>query len=167
MAPQLEASGAEPTLANCVQTALRILAAAPGMGSSRRPAYKGGFIHRGPRQPCWRLSPHSLQLSSYLPLGPDLATGPEKGSSLSRFPNLQRGGNGDNFQRENEFLSVLPSPPPPHFTEAQIPLSRHAGSPQRTAGISLLENLREPPSVSACQVTHKQSSGSLLVSPPK
>lgn len=50
MAPQLEASGAEPTLANCVQTALRILAAAPGMGSSRRPAYKGGFIRRGWRQ---------------------------------------------------------------------------------------------------------------------
>lgn len=98
--PQLEASGAEPTLANCVQTALRILAAAPGMGSSRRPAYKGSFIHRGPRQPYWRLSPHSLQLRSYLPLDPDLATGPEGGgNSLSRFPNLQKGGNRDILQR--------------------------------------------------------------------
>lgn len=95
MAPQLEASGAEPTLANCVQTALRILAAAPGMGSSRRPAYKGSFIHRGPRQLC----PHPLQLRSYLPLDPDLATGPELGSSLSRFLKLQNGGNGDNLQR--------------------------------------------------------------------
>lgn len=31
----------------------------------------------------------------------------------------------------------------PFFTKGYTPLSRQAGSPQRTAGISLLENLKE------------------------
>lgn len=86
MAPQLEASGAEPTLANCVQTALRILAAAPGMGSSRRPAYKGSFIHRG----LWQLSSGTPAPPPYSPYSPspsgDLGSSPgrEKGAMRAR-----------------------------------------------------------------------------------
>lgn len=82
MAPQLEASGAEPTLANCVQTALRILAAAPGMGSSRRPAYKGSFIHRGQQQQWRRCHPLPPSARPLLPLQPELGIGPGKWEAI-------------------------------------------------------------------------------------
>lgn len=137
MAPQLEASGAEPTLANCVQTALRILAAAPGMGSSRRPAYKGSFIHRGRRRRrrrrCGTPAPPSCS-----PLSPPPPSGSghrpwEAGSYLSRFLNLEKGGLGGSsyleLQRQDGLISVLHGPPPPYVPRCPLPNITMAGCP--------------------------------------
>lgn len=151
MAPQLEASGAEPTLANCVQTALRILAAAPGMGSSRRPAYKGSFIHRGRRWRRRRQQRRCDTATSSLPQpalsSPSSGSGHrpwEAGSYLSRFLKLEKGGREGSsaleLQSQDGLIGVLCCPPlrtyvpPPQFNNGQIPLAEEARSPQGTAG---------------------------------
>lgn len=132
MAPQLEASGAEPTLANCVQTALRILAAAPGMGSSRRPAYKGGFIHRGRwRQGGWQAP--SIPQPLPPPLQPELGTGPGR---RELFVQVSEPGERRELlfrtSKAGAFIRVPLKPPPmcappPPTSRGQMPSHEEAG----------------------------------------
>lgn len=135
MAPQLEASGAEPTLANCVQTALRILAAALAWGAAgdlhTKEFYTQGRRRRRRRR-CGTPAP---------PLQPTLTPPPsgsghpawEAGSYLSRFLNLEKGGlRGSSYfraSRQDGLISVLHGPPPQYVPRCPLPNITMAGMP--------------------------------------